>query len=240
MGLKIFGNADGENAPRKKTGGFQDDVVGRFRSGYVENDRPVALQDWRVTTGDPEVAEKLVALLGAPKGVESWETKGEDNLELFTETGSVEVILDGPKALRQAMVLYGRKGIIRVSDGETITYPDEDKGKPDPQAGQSFQERKAEGKKGTGAEPRIELWFRLAADPELGIFKFQSGSWSLVSDLSYNDTEQELSDFSDDGDKVSATLTLEEVSFIAKTGDRTGQEVRYTKPVLTLNGKVAA
>lgn len=237
MGLKIFGDANGDNAPKKKSGSFADDVVGRFRSGYVENDRPVALSDWRVTTGDPEVAKKLVDLLGAPKGVEDWETKSEDNLELFTEAASVEIILDGPKALRQAMVLYGRKGIIRVSDGETITHPDEDKGQPDPQAGQSFQERKAEAKKGTGAEPRIELWFRLAADPELGIFKFQSGSWSLVSDLSYNDVEQELADLAEDDSKIAATLSLEEVSFVAKNGPRAGETVRYTKPVLTLNGK---
>lgn len=236
MALKIFGDETGENAPKKR-GTFQDDVVGRFRSGYVENDRPVALSDWRVTTGDPEVADKLVALLGAPKGVEKWETKGEDGLEVFTETTEVEILLDGSKALRQDMVLYGRKGIIRVSDGETITYPDEDKGQPDPQAGQSFKERKAEAKKGVGAEPRIQLYFRLADEPDLGIFKFQSGSWSLVSDLSYHEVEEELADLSEDGSKVRATLALEEVSFVAKNGPRAGETVRYTKPTLTLHGK---
>lgn len=234
MGLKIFGGETGEATKKKST--FQDDVVGRFRSGYVENDRPVALQDWRVTTGDPDVAEKVRELLGAAEAPAEWETKGEDSLELFTSSGSVDVILDGPKALRQAMVLYGRKGIIRVSDGETITYPDEDKGQPDPQAGQSFQERKAEAKKGTGAEPRIEIFFRLADAEELGIFKFQSGSWSLVSDLSYTGADDEISDLAE-GEKLRATLSLEEVSFVAKSGPRAGQEVRYTKPNLTLKGK---
>lgn len=235
MALNIFG---GDGAPQKKASAASD-VVGRFRSGYVTGEgrsaRPVALQEWRVTTGDPEVADKVHALLGgeAPK---EWDATGEDNLEVFTEAPSIDVILDGSKALRQAMVLYGRKGIVRVSDGETISYPDELKGEPDPQAGQTLAQRKEEARNGTGSEPRIELWFRLADDPDLGLFKFQSGSWSLVSDLAYNDTEAQIEEIAETGAKVAATLTLEEVSFVAKNGPRAGQTVSYTKPVVTIKG----
>lgn len=232
MSLKIFGGPDG--APQKKTS-YADDVVGRFRSGYVANKRPVALQEWRVTTGDPEVADKIAALLNGDEAQE-WDAAGEDNLEIFTKSASVDVILDGPNALRQAMVLYGRKGIIRVSDGETISYPEDQKGEADPQAGQTLAERKAEAKAGTGAEPRIEVYFRLASDPDLGIFKFQSGSWSLASDLGYHGIEDQISDLIGDGHKVAATLSLEEVSFEAKSGPRAGQTVTYTKPVLKITG----
>ncbi|WP_286689674.1 MULTISPECIES: hypothetical protein [unclassified Aeromicrobium] len=42
------------------------DIVGRFRSGYQANDRPVALQNWRITSGDPEVADKVADQFGAP------------------------------------------------------------------------------------------------------------------------------------------------------------------------------
>lgn len=241
MGLKIFPTTDGETA-KKKGSSFSEDVVGRFRSGYVAGRKPVALQEWRVTTGDPTVAEKVVELLGSTEGVKEWDATGEDNLEVFTDAASVNIIIENEKALRQAMVLYGRDGIVHISDGETITYPDEKKGEPDPQAGLSFQERKAahRAKELTAAQPRVELWFRLADDPDLGLFKFQSGSWSLVSDLDYNDTESELRDYTadSDGKGVRASLRLEEVSFVAKNGERKGQTVSYTKPVIDVKGPV--
>lgn len=230
MSLKIFGGPNG--APeKKKSSAYSDDLVGRFRSGMAVDDRPVALSQWRVTTGDPEVADAIHEVLGgeAPR---EWDAKGEDNLETLTDADEVEVILEGSKPLRQAMVFYGRKGIVYVSDGEEIVYPDDRKGEPDPQAGQTFQERKAASNEGTGADPRVEIFFRLASDPDLGVFKFQSGSWSLVSDLGYNDTEAEVDAIIADGQKVKATLALEEVSFVAKNGPRAGKTVSFTKPVL--------
>lgn len=235
MSLKIFG----ENGPNKSGGKFSDDIVGRFRSGHQVAGRggrlqPVALSEWRVTTGDPDVAEKMVALLDAENGVEEWEASGEDNLEVFGSKAAVRIVLERASALRQAMILWGRNGkMIYKSDGETILYPEDRKGDPDPQAGQSLAERKAAAKEGTGAEPQVEVYFRLADDPDLGIFKFQSGSWSLVSDLAYNGTEEEISDlFADGADSVEATLTLEEVSFEAKSGPMAGKTVTFTKPVL--------
>ncbi|MGZ0151857.1 recombination directionality factor [Kribbella sp. WER1] len=232
MSLKIFGGENGE-APKKTK--FSDDVVGRFRSGYqVEQGRkmtPVALQEWRVTTGDPAVAEAVREAMGGDEAQE-WDATGEDNLEVFTTSKGVDVVLDGPKALRQRMILWGRNGkVIRESDGETCTD-----GTPDPQAGQSLAQRKEEARNGTGAEPQIEVYFRLAGNEDLGVFKFQSGSWSLASDLAYNGVADELDDLSADADdgKVHAHLSLEEVSFIAKNGPRAGQTVSYTKPVLKI------
>jgi hypothetical protein len=241
MALKIFPtDANGETAKKNKST-FQDDVVGRFRSGYVAGRKPVALQEWRVTTGDPTVADRIVELLGSPEGVKEWDATGEDNLEVFTEAPSVNIIIENEKALRQAMVLYGRDGIVHISDGETITVPEEKKGQPDPQAGLTFQERKAahRAKELTAAQPRVELWFRLADEPDLGLFKFQSSSWSLVSDLDYNGTEDELAELAAAGTGVRATLALEEVSFVAKNGPMKGKTVAYTKPVVTLKGAVS-
>lgn len=230
-GLRIFGNdPTTESAPRKR---FADDIVGRFRSGYQLNDRPQALTEWRVTTGDPEVAAAIFEELGGDAPQE-WEARGEDNLEVFTASKSIDVILDGPKALRQKMILWGRNGKpILSGDGETL-----DDGSPDPDAHLTFAQRKEKARAGTGAEPQIEVFFRLAENPDLGIFKFQTGSWSLASDLAYNGTVDDLEDLAADSEtgKVRAVLKLEEVSFVAKNGPRAGQTVNYTKPVLTLKG----
>ncbi|KUM41184.1 recombination directionality factor [Arthrobacter sp. EPSL27] len=235
MALKIFGdNPETAQKPRQR---FADDVVGRFRSGHQLNGRPAALSEWRITTGDPEVADAVYELFGGDQPQE-WDAKGEDNLEVFTASKEIDIILEGSKALRQKMVLWSRSGkLIQSGDGQTIDYP-EDKVGPDPDAHLSFQERKAKARDGIGAEPQIEVYFRLAEDEELGIFKFQTGSWSMASDLAYNDVEGELADYAADSDtgKVKAALKLEEVSFVAKNGPRAGQTVSYTKPVLKIKG----
>ena len=226
MALKIFG--DDPAAQPKPRNSFADDVVGRFRSGYQLNDRPAALTEWRVTTGDPEVASAIYDLLGGDAPQE-WPAKGEDNLEVFTASKEIDVIIDSPKSVRQRLVLWGRNGKpIYTTDGET-----KDDGTPDPDSHLSLQERKQLGRAGLGPNPDVEVYFRLAAQPDLGVFKFQTGSWSLVQDFAYNDTEAKLEEV--DG-KIAATLKLEEVSFTAKNGPRAGQLVQYTKPVLTVKG----
>ncbi|WP_159619891.1 hypothetical protein [Arthrobacter zhaoguopingii] len=208
-------------------------VVGRFRSGRQLDGRAVASKEWRITTGDPEVADKVYDLLGGDKPQE-WAAKGEDNLEVFTATSEVEIILDGPKSLRQKMVLWSRAGkLVQSGDGQVL-----DDGTPDPDAALSFQERKAKARDGIGAEPQIEVYFRIAGEEELGLFKFQTGSWSLASDLVYNKTEEEIEDYAADSEsgKVKAILKLEPVEFTAKNGPRAGQLVSYVKPSLIIRG----
>lgn len=231
MGLNIFGN-DPANQPKPRQS-FADDVVGRFRSGYQLNGRPAALTEWRVTTGDPDVAGTVNDLLGGD-APQAWEANGEDNLEIFTASKSVDVILDGPKALRQRMILWGRNGkVIQSGDGAVL-----EDGSPDPDANLTFAERKQKGRDGIGPVPQIEVFFRLVGEEDLGIFKFQTGSWGLASDIIRDDVEADLADYAADSEtgKVLATLELEEVSFVAKNGPRAGQTVQYTKPVLKIKG----
>ncbi|WWV91876.1 hypothetical protein GMYAFLOJ_CDS0046 [Microbacterium phage phiMiGM15] len=229
-GLKIWGT-DPETQPKPRER-FADDVVGRFRSGHTINDRPASLNEWRVTTGDPDVAKVIHDLLGGDDPQE-WAAKGEDNIEVFTASNEVAIIVENAKALRQRMVLWGRSGKpIYVSDGANIL---DDQGNPteeaDPDAELSFAERKA--KKETGAIPDIELYFRLADEPDLGIFKFKTGSWGFASDLAYNGVVEALE--AAEG-PTKATLTLENVSFIAKNGPMKGKTVSYTKSALNLKG----
>ncbi|GAA2230417.1 hypothetical protein N1031_07045 [Herbiconiux moechotypicola] len=231
MALRVFGT-DPETQPKPRQS-FADDVVGRFRSGHTLNRKPVSLNEWRVTTGDPDVAAAIYDLLGGDQP-QTWESGGEDNLEVFTASKSVEIIIEGTKALRQRMVWWSSTGkLIQSGDGETL-----DDGTPDPDAALTFQERKKKGQDGLGPVPQIELFFRLKELPDVGIFKFQTGSWSLAYDLAAEGIEDRLTDLAANGVKVAATLTLEEVSFVAKNGAMAGKTVRYTKPVFEIKGPV--
>jgi len=233
MALKIFGT-DPEDQPQPRQA-FADDVVGRFRSGHQLNGLPAALEDWRVTTDDPEVAANIQTLMGGDEPQE-WEAKGGDNIEVFTTTKSVEIILAGSKAVRERMVLWGRNGkLIMAGDGETLDWPEDKAGTPDPDADLPFAERKAKGQDGTGMTPQIEVYFKLADQPDLGVFKFQTGSWSLARDLAADRTVDQLEQI---GGPVRATLDLEHVEFTAKNGKRAGQLVSFTKPNLKINGGV--
>lgn len=231
MALRVFG-ADPATSTASQY--VREELVGRFRSGHQVNDKPAALQEWRVTTGDPEVASKIHEILGGDAPQE-WAAKGEDNLEVVTASKTVDVVLKDAGALRQRMVRWGRTGKpIYVSDGE---YKLDDQGhrtdELDPDADLTFAERKQKGRDGTGAVPDIELYFRLAEEPDLGIFKWQTGSWSLVQDLVRDGIDEKLAAIEG---AIRVRIGLEEVSFIAKNGPRAGQTVNYTKPTFQIIG----
>jgi len=226
VAIRVF-ETDPEAAPKPRQ--FADDLVGRFRSGYQINGRPAALTEWRVTTGDPEVADEVRSLLGGDKP-QPWDTKGEDNLEVFTEAGSVEIIIERPKSLRSEMVLWGRNGAIRRCDGIS-QHGEGDEGK-DCECPQSFADRKDAARSGKGCQPSITLFFKLREAPDLGVFKFTSGSWSLVRDL--GPVEAKLAEI--DGPAY-ATLRLEQVEWEVK---ETGAKRSFTKPVIEVTGAVPA
>jgi hypothetical protein len=206
------------------------DIVGRFRSGTQVNSRPLALDEWRVTTGDPEVADAIIAHFGSKNtdGAQTWATENEDNLEVFTTSTSVDVILDGPSAVQTAMALWGRNGLIHKCDGETITSGDQS-GQPCPQAGKTVAERMDAAKAGYGCAPSIQVYFRLAAEADLGRFSFSSGSWIVAGEI--DGAAKALAAI--DGPTL-GTLALEVVDYHTAAG----RHVRYTKPVLTITGPI--
>jgi len=227
--LRIFANdPQTEKRPRQS---YADDVVGRFRSGHVVNGNPQSLEEFRVTTGDPAVAESIYDLLGGD-APQKWEAKGEDDIEIFTAAASVNIIIPDSDSLQQRLVLWGRSGKpIYTTDGET-----KDDGTPDPDAHLTIAERKELARQEKGPAPDIQLFFRLADEPDLGIFKFQTGSWSLVTDLERDGVNDELADLRGEG-PIKATLKLERVEYTAKNGPRAGKLVSYVKPVLKIHGK---
>jgi hypothetical protein len=217
MALRIF-DVDTESKPKTT-----DDVVGRFRSGTQLNGRPMALSEWRVTSADPLVLNELQTLMGGAEP-QKWDTNSDEKHELLTTSTVVDIILDGPGSVRTSMVLWGRNGKIRECDGASQKGSNDG---ADCVCPSKLSERKDAAKAGHGCEPSIQVYFRLAEAPELGKFKFFSGSWTMAAEI--GNAEQELSAI--DGPAL-ATLELVNVSF--KTKD--GKQVSYTKPVLTITG----
>lgn len=223
MALRIF-ETDPDSAPRPRNT-FLDDVVGRFRGGLMQGRRPVALSEWRVTTDDPDVADRIAELYGGTP--EEWDTEKADNTQVMTTAATVPIIIEKADDLRSRMALYGLQGPLHLCDG-AYSLSEEDKGKP---CGcpRSLQERKEKAKAGKGPKPDISLRFRLAADPDLGLFLFGSGSWSLVNDLP--ELECQLADA--DG-PVTADLSLVLVEYTSK---KTSKHVEYHRPEIVITGK---
>jgi hypothetical protein len=215
MALRIF-EVDPAGRPGAR---YQDDIVGRFRSGMSRGRQAVALDKWRVTSGDPTVAARIAELYGGDP--EEWETDSEERLQVFTGADEVNIILAGPSAVTSEMVLWGRAGLLRSCDG--VSQRDENNSPCE--CPSTIKERKERAKAGTGCEPAIRVYFRLADDPELGKFRFQSGSWTMAAEIA--EAEAALATI---GGPALGTLALEHVEYTTKTG----KDVAYTKPVLTI------
>lgn len=215
-------DTDPDSKPRERQ--FSTDFVGRFRSGRQVNKMPEALNEWRVTTGDPVVAETIARLMGGTP--EEWETDKEDNLEILTNSKSVDIIIESASKIDASMKLFGTNGLIHHCDGVEFLSPDEDKGVPCGCPGM-LQDRKDKAKAGRGPKPSIDVVFKLEEAPELGLFRFNSGSWELVKVL-----HTVLADVDAYDGPVRATLTIENVSYTTKAG----RDVSYNKPVIAVLG----
>ncbi|MGW1828856.1 recombination directionality factor [Streptomyces tubercidicus] len=222
---------DPEAKPKQRQ--FSDDFVGRFRSGRLVGKQPESLNEWRVTTGDPTTAARVAELMGGV--AEEWDTDKEDNLEVLTNASSVDIVIENSSKIDASMKLFGMSGLVHHCDGVEFLSPDEDKGQ---KCGcpSAFQDRKDRAKSGRGPKPSVDIQFKLAAAPELGIFRFNSGSWELVKVLhtiiSDVDTTGGADDEGKGGKAVRATLSIERVEYTTKAG----RDVAYNKPVVKVTG----
>ncbi|MGQ7750848.1 recombination directionality factor [Streptomyces sp. WC2508] len=198
--------------------------VGSFRTGRLAEGRPQALDAWRVTTDDAEVAARIANLLGGQP--QPNEGGGKLAHEVLTKVETVRVLMDGPDAVAAHMILWGSKGTIHQCDGLEFLSPEEKKGQP---CGcpPVFEDRKVAAKEGRGPMPSINLTFRIAAEPALGEFHFMTSSWQMAA---------QLSDLTDALKRVNGPaicdLTLELVAYATKMG----RGICYRKPVVTVLG----
>ncbi len=195
-----------------------DDIVGRVRAGQQDQGRPVALSEWRFTCGDPEIAAAVAELYGGTP--EPWATTTDESLEVLSTAPILPVTLTG---LTSEWVLWGRGNRpIRTCDGitqgddlrSTCVCPSDEK------------ERKDASKAGSGCQPSVRALFRLAAAPDLGLWRFNSASWQLATAVT-----QLEADLADRGGTADATLALEVIEYQTKAG----RDVKYTKPTITLD-----
>ncbi|MFB7919377.1 hypothetical protein [Streptomyces sp. NPDC056061] len=238
--VKAIWETDPDAKPKERQ--FSSDYVGRFRSGRLVGKAPEALNKWRITTGDPVVAAKVSALFGGVS--EEWDTEKEDSLEVLTDAASVEIIIESSDAVDASMKLFGMQGLAHHCDGVKFLSPDEDRGEPCgcPPA---FQDRKDKARAGRGPKPSVDVTFKLADAPELGLFRFNSGSWELVKVLHTVIADIDKAggrEYADDdtvtvkGGAVRATLSIENVSYRTKAG----RDVSYNKPVVKVLGAASA
>lgn len=109
------------------------------------------------------------------------------------ENATVEILLEGPQALRSVIVVDRQWKPI----------------------------------------PRIELTFRLAELPDVGILRFVSNSWSFAAQVAEDAVAERLQSI---GGPAKATIEIEDVTFVARRGNRVGQTVSYKKPILRIVG----
>ncbi len=192
------------------------------------NNRPVALQQWRVTVADPNVARAVAELYGGTP--EEWETTRDDALQILTDRESVDVIVDDADAVTFRMALYGMQGPIHVCDGIEFVDPE------DPQYGRpcgcptELRDRKAGAKAGKLPKPDIRVAFHLADDPSLGRFRLMTGSWDFLKAL-----EDVWNDLDRVGGPALCRLSLHQVDFWS---DNLGKQITYRHPKLSILGPV--
>ncbi|GAA1064706.1 hypothetical protein [Streptomyces asiaticus] len=238
--IRKIWETDPDSKPKERT--FSDDFVGRFRSGRLVGKQPEALSEWRVTTGDPVVADEISRLMGGEAA--EWDTDKEDNIEVLTDASSVEIVIESSDKIDASMKLFGMTGLVHHCDGVEYLSPEEDKGQ---KCGcpPLLQDRKDKAKSGRGPKPSIDIQFKLADAPHLGLFRFNSGSWELVKTLHtvLEDVDKASGREYDADDKVSvqgspvrATLSIENVSYTTKAG----RDVSFNRPVVKVLGAYEA
>ncbi|MFF4408105.1 hypothetical protein [Streptomyces sp. NPDC001404] len=217
MAIRIF---ETDPDARPKGNQFADDTVGRFHSGRAVDGVPESLSEWRISTGDPDVAAAVAQLFGGTP-VET-DSTAENFIDVLTETPKVQVVIEGVSAIHSDMKLWNRSALIHHCDGVEFLSPDEDKGKP---CGcpALMEDRKAAAKTFRGPKPSISVTFRLAEDYDLGRFKFVTSAWTLAETL--YEVENALSRI--DGEAL-CSLEIEHVEYTTKKG----RDVEYYKPVI--------
>lgn len=238
--LKNIWDADPDAAP-KDMPSFENDTVGRFRSGRLVDGMPESLNTWRVTTGDPTVADKVAEMLGGES--EEWDPEKEDRLQVLTDAKTVQIIIEPDGVDASFKQFIPGTGLVHHCDGFKFLSPDEDKGEKC-RCPSLIAERKLKATQGRGPKPSIDVAFRMADAPDLGKFRFNTSSWKLVEAL--GPLFRDLDAYGNSGDAengidgvpVRASLTIENVSYVPKKGPRAGQTVSYNKPVIKIFGAV--
>jgi hypothetical protein len=220
MALRIFDtDPDAKPKPRQS---FNDDYVARFYMGRQVDNQPEALSEWRVMTAEPGTAQAIAQLFGG-QPVET-DSSADKFIEVLTTSAKIPVILDGPKAISSDMKLWNRGKLVHHCDGvDFLSHADEKRIGTACGCPTLFAERKQAARDYMGPAPAINVRFRLADDPDLGVCHFQTTSWTLAEVLhEHDDALRRI------GGEALGELSIELVEYTTKKG----RHVEYLKPVL--------
>lgn len=156
-----------------------DHVDGRLRYGTLINGRTRILETWLVTTSDRDVAARLAMLLGGELNIE--EDGLEQSYQVLTGYAELDVLLDGPQAIRLRMLRRHGSTILGSCNSHTQQTSH---GERPCQCPVALKARWEAAKIGRGCEPVIDLTCRLAGDPALGRFIFSSAAWTFAEHAS--------------------------------------------------------
>lgn len=230
MAMKIW-ETDPESMPSPRKQVASNDYVGRFHSGRLVNEPgkrpyPEALSEWRISTDDLSVGQAVSQLYGG-EPIEIPETTSRNFIEVFTDRDSIPVIIDGVRGIESDMKLWVNGQLVHHCDG--VSFLDAERRGEPCGCPKLFAERKEAARTYRGPSPSIRVNFRLADDYDLGLFYFQSSSWTLATVL------HEVEDAVDrvgKGGEVLADLKIDLVEYTPKKGPRKGRLVSYYRPVI--------
>lgn len=185
MTLRIFvTDPDAKPAERVQTTTYERAAF-QFRTGMQVPDernpkrmKGISLPNWRVVTDDERIAGGIAELFGGQS--EEFDPTKNMPWHVLTETNSVEVVIDGSKAVEDKLVQWGGVGgPMHECDGEFSLLSD-DKGEP---CGcpTTLRERKDRASKNRGPKPSINIEFTLpGVGADLGKGKLIATAWSLA------------------------------------------------------------
>jgi hypothetical protein len=170
--------------PTPKAGGRDSDVVGSVRTGRLDErtNRPYSLDTLRFTADHMDIVTKIAELYGGTPG--EWSTTKSDRYEVITEAAAVNFEL---RTFDVEFILWGQRQPIRVCDGRT----QKDDGSTACECPSDYWDHRAAASEGKACKPNVKSSLVLADAPDLGVFRFQSGSWMLAEDA--NEIEAFLS-----------------------------------------------
>ncbi len=185
-------------------------VVGRFRVPLRAGRSPVAGRVWSVVTDELSLAHRLAALSGG----DCEEVGGE--LVVLTGWDRVRIRVDSAGQVVCRMTTEPLSGSSEEAIAGVSGHPGDVVG-PD---------RKAVARSGRGPGPVTSVGFRLAGDPDLGLFLLRSGGWALADAVpALREAVAAV------GGPVSASLWLRPVEFTTPEG----YPVNYVEPTITLD-----
>jgi hypothetical protein len=151
-------------------------LAGRFRYDTVIDGRARILPTWLVATPDRQLAARVATLFGGRSHTNERDGH-EPTYTVLTDHAYLEVLLDGPQAIRIRMLRRHGLTVVRCCNGRTQRTPS---GKRPCQCPSTLRGRWQAAKAGHGCEPLVHVAFRLAPDPTLGRFLLSSATWAFA------------------------------------------------------------